>query len=1027
MHNIFRSAVEDSNDGIVIVKNDVLLYVNLKCSEIFGYENPEELIGKPAEILIHPDDRKRVKANYFKRQHGENIFSKYEHKAMKKDGTAIDVEISVKLVSLDGEPATLINFRDITSRRLIEQEIIDSRNKLKTIFESIQTGLVVIDEKTRQIEEVNTIAAKMIGDSKEKIIGHMCHKYICPAETARCPVMDLGQSVDHSERLLITSNREEIPILKTVHRVMLEGRNKLIESFVDITDLVEARREAESANRAKSEFLANMSHEIRTPMNGIMGMTDLTLETDLTNKQRGYLMMVKSSADSLLTLINDILDFSKIEADKIELEEIDFDLRHAMENAMDILAIKASEKNLELVFQLQPEVPTALSGDPARLKQVIINLAGNAIKFTENGEVVVRIDMEEADNDSVLLHFSVTDTGIGIPPDRIDSVFESFTQADGSITRRYGGTGLGLSISKKLVEMMNGTITAESRPGTGSIFHFTARFHLSMIGKKKRPGYDTKDILGARVLIVDDNTTNRYMLKEMISEWGLISAEAKDGREGFVKIKNAAESGQPFRLILLDLQMPEMDGFELAKKVKQSSLDDNLDIILLTSLGRKGDAAYCKEIGISGYLVKPIKKSEIFDAILMSLGRTPEEETQIITRNAIHEARIRYRILLAEDNLINQKLAMELLQGRGHYVRLAPNGKKALEAFEQEPFDLILMDVQMPEMDGFEATRHIRALELKAQSSKLKAKGSRIEDRSRKTEVRSQKSEVRSQKPEVGSRKTEVRSQKPEVGSQKTEVRSQKSEVGSQKTEVRSQKPEVGSQKTEVRSQKSEVGSQKTEVRSQKPEVGSRKIEDRSQAKQRQSTDKSRINNQQSTIKRIPIIAMTAHAMKGDREKCIEAGMDDYVSKPINPKKFFDVIEKNICVPPVKERVEITVPQEKAVSSDIFDFSKAMVVVGDDKELFSEIAGLFLESLPNEMEKIKDSITNNDAFMLERSAHSLKGAVGNFGAKLSFNAAYRLEKLGKENCLDYAEEAFRELESELAAFETRLNSSLRNI
>jgi two-component system, sensor histidine kinase and response regulator len=771
----FRTVIENSNDGISIIREGILLYVNPKFLEIFGYDNGDELIGKPANLLVHPDNRAELDRISHSREKGELVIPVFEFKGIRKNGNTVYIEISGALSVYHGETVTIDFLRDITNRKEAERAII------------------------------------------------------------------------------------------------------------------EARLQAEEANRAKSEFLANMSHEIRTPMNGIIGMTELALGTELTKTQRGYLEMVKISADSLLALINDILDFSKIEAKKVELEEIDFDLRNTMENAMDILSIRANEKNLELVCHLHAEVPTALSGDPARLRQIIVNLAGNAIKFTGKGEVVIRVEKEQTEAGSIQLHFSVSDTGIGIAPDKIKTVFESFSQADGSITRKYGGTGLGLTISKKLVEMMGGTIWVESEPGKGSVFHFTVRFKGSRAEPRQAPRIKKTVLTGTRVLIVDDNATNRMVLKEMISLWGLVSSEAADGKEALTRIKEANESGKPYRLVLLDLQMPEMDGFETARKIKELNLGKEITLMLLTSLGRKGDAARCEEVGISGYLIKPIKQSELLDMILISFGTAGEKEAHVVTRYTIQEARRRLNILLAEDNMVNQKLAMTLLQGRGHNVVLANNGREAVKLQENEEFDLILMDVQMPEMDGFEATKIIRERE--------KEKG----------------------------------------------------------------------------------------------------------------------------LTPIPIVAMTAHAMKGDREQCIEAGMNEYVSKPINARELFEVIEA-ITEKSRDKTHHVLNEADKTgpATEDIFDMSRAMKIVDGNKTLFKEISDMFFKDLPDNLAKINGCIAGGDAYNLERTAHSLKGSVGNLGAKRSYEAAYRLEKMGNEKKLDDAREAFDELEKELAALETEM-------
>ena len=626
----------------------------------------------------------------------------------------------------------LVLITSLLDRRFSVQalELESSEQRYRQIVEAAFDGFVGMDSNGL-ITDWNEQARTTFGWSRSDAVGKHLSELIDPNYSRDANREDLRHFLGWAEGPVLNKRTEITALHRSGRKFPVElaiseihtGKTQSFAAFArDITERkrVEEEREqaktaAEAASRAKSEFLANMSHEIRTPLNGVMGMTDLVLETELSDEQREYLETVKMSADSLLTVINDILDFSKIEAGKIDLEVIDFNIRDSLEGTLKTLAFRADEKGLELLCEVAPEVPEAARGDSGRLRQIVVNLVSNALKFTAEGEVVLKVQIEAIESDHHILHFTVSDTGIGIPLDKQKLIFEPFSQADTSTTRRYGGTGLGLTISLRFVEMMGGKLWVESEVGRGTQFHFTVRLETSRetIDKEK---VALPDVLrGVKVLVVDDNRTNRRILEGMLKRWEMSPTAVESAEKALVELALARDADAPYALILTDMHMPAMDGFGLIEVIRQSSELSTATIMMLTSAGHRGDATRCQDLGVAGYLLKPIRQSELREAIARVLGAQERKEAiPLITRFSVQDARDPtgiLRVLLAEDNAVNQRLATRLLEKRGHHVVVTGNGREALAALEKEPFDLVLMDVQMPEMDGLEATAALRAKE----------------------------------------------------------------------------------------------------------------------------------------------------------------------------------------------------------------------------------------------------------------------------------------------------------------------------
>jgi PAS domain S-box-containing protein len=931
--NLLRTLIDNIPDRIYVKDTDGRKTLSNNADLLAsGGKSPNDVIGKTDFDMYPPE----LAAQYWavdKTVIDSGIpISNREEPGLDEQGNPVWIlTTKTPLRDMKGQLLGLVGIgRNITEKKLAEAELLHEKLFFEALNKNSPVAVVVLDEDDK-IVSGNPAFEELFGFQSMEIIGKNLDALITTNETIVDALAFTQQAKIHPIHGIGKRRRKDGAFVTVeifgVPVIVTGKKPSTLVIYHDISELDQARKEAEQANIAKSEFLANMSHEIRTPMNGVIGMLELTLDTPLSIEQRDYLSISLQSAETLLALINDILDFSKIEAQKLELEIIDFDLRTVVEDVSQMMAKRAQDKGLELVCLIHPDLETELKGDPARVRQVLINLIGNAIKFTHQGEIVVRAEPVEDTDSMATITFSVQDTGIGIPGERLASVFDRFTQADGSTTRKYGGTGLGLTISKQLVEAMGGKIGVSSEAGIGSTFWF-------MISFEKQPAKIvlpqvllTSDLAMSvhdlRILGIDDNATNRKVLTKMVEGFGCRIDTAPSGAKGLEMLRNAHRAGDPFRVVLLDMQMPGMDGEQTAREIKNDPIARDAQIIILTSMGQRGDAVRLEALGCAAYLLKPVKQQMLYDTLRAVLVRSESKRPPLVTRHLISEHKRKgLHILLAEDNPINQKLAIILLQKAGYSVDAVENGLQALEKARIENYNAILMDVQMPDMDGFEATRRIREWE-----------------------------------------------------------------------------------------------------------------EGRGQ--------------------RIPIIAMTAHALKGDRELCLDAGMDDYVTKPLEPKVFFAALERwtqpegqhkeepaggnelqdysgsveNFAVKGdmdfedglfgesatptrVHEMTSIDRPLEFIKEELPLDLEAALPRFFNDRHFFDEMCHDLIAHMPFRVQEINLALKSQNADDLYRLAHNLKGLSANFNAGPVSKLAAQIEALGKSQDITKVDILIKKLELE---------------
>jgi len=975
-------AVEQSPASVVITDlKGTIEYVNSKFCEVTGYTF-EEAIGQNPRILKSGHMTPEVYRELWQTlEAGHEWRGEFQNK--KKNGELYWESATISpLKSADGSIAYYLAVKeDVTERKKMEESIREKEAQFRGYFEHSQVGMA-ITSPTKGWVVVNDQLLRILGYTMDELHqmtwAEITHPEDLEADVKQFERMLAGEVDNYVlDKRFIRKDGEIVYTNLTVACIRGETGdvNNVLASFQDITerkimendlherikdldeaqsamlnmmeDLEEEKQKAEAATRAKGDFLANMSHEIRTPMNAVIGMAHLALKTELTPKQHDYLNKIQSSANSLLGIINDILDFSKIEAGKLDMESVEFDLLETMDNVANVITVKAQEKeNLEVLFYLDSQVPNFLVGDSLRLNQILVNLGNNAVKFTEKGEIVLTTKISEMSGDKVTLQFSVRDTGIGMSAEQQAKLFQAFSQADTSTTRKYGGTGLGLTISKRLVNMMGGEIWIESEPGQGTTFNFTAVFGLGKETVKKR-FEPTPDLRGLKVLVVDDNATSRDILQDILESFSFEIFLAASGNEALEEIE-MADKDQPFALVIMDWKMPGMDGLEASRRIKNHQNLSNIPaIVLVTAYGREETMRQADEIGLEGFLLKPVNSSVLFDAIMQALGKEAqdvlrsgrEKEKPSVALKALRGA----RVLLAEDNEINQQVAQEILEGAGLVVTIANNGQEAFDLVQSSEFDAVLMDIQMPVMDGYSATRKIREweAELKADSSKLIAE----------KEMKAQSSKLKESDSE--------------------------------------------------------------------------------------ELSASSIEYPASSIQHpVPIIAMTAHAMAGDEQKSLRAGMNGHVTKPIDPEQLFSTLLKWIQpnekraqaqqpeIPVARPEAEKMVPEEDGLPESMpgFDLSAGLARLMGNKRLYRKLLVDFGTKYTEVAAEIRRTLDAKDFEQAHSLVHNLKGLAGNLEAKGLQAATVEMEKLVKGQTEKTVND--KELNHKFTALEEALEQAL---